>query len=76
MAEEQNIGYEKKDINVRFVIGISLISIIIFVFILVLLSDYFIATESEITYETQAVHHASPCFLKAIIEIINSKRVI
>ena len=53
MSGIQNNGYEKKDVNVRFVIGISLVSIIVFVFILVLLSDYFIATESEITYETQ-----------------------
>ena len=53
MAGNKNIGYEKKDVNVRFVIGISLVSIIVFVLILILLSDYFIATQSEITYETQ-----------------------
>jgi len=53
MSGIQNNGYEKKDVNVRFVIGISLVFIIVFVFILVLLSDYFIATKSEITYETQ-----------------------
>ncbi len=53
MSENQNPGYEKKDVNLKFVIGISLFSIIVLVVILVLLTDYFITEESKIVYETQ-----------------------
>jgi len=53
MSENQSSGYEKKDVNLKFVIGVSLLSIAIFVVILVFLTDYFITEESKIVYETQ-----------------------
>lgn len=53
MTQENKSGYEKKDVNIKFVIGISFLSIVAFVIILVLLTDYFISAESEIIYETQ-----------------------
>ena len=53
MTQENKSGYEKKDVNLKFVIGISLLSIVIFVVIIVFLTDYFISEESKIVYETQ-----------------------
>jgi hypothetical protein len=53
MTQENKSGYEKKDVNLKFVIGISLLSIVIFVVIIVFLTDYFITEESKIVYETQ-----------------------
>lgn len=53
MSEHINAGYEKKDVNLKFVVGISLLSIVVLIVILVLLSDYFITAESEATYTAQ-----------------------
>jgi hypothetical protein len=53
MSAGNNAGYEKKDVNLKFVIGFSIFAIIFFVVILVFLTDYYITSESEIIYEKQ-----------------------
>jgi hypothetical protein len=44
-------GYEKLDINVSFIIGIALVTIVILIVILVILNDYFIAEKEQMVYD-------------------------
>jgi hypothetical protein len=50
---ENNAGYEKRDINVVMVIGLSVFLVAILVIILVFLMDYFVETKEEMVYEIQ-----------------------
>jgi uncharacterized ion transporter superfamily protein YfcC len=53
-AKEKNtVRYEKEDVRIGPVIGITVFVIIIFVILLVFLSDYFIGSKEEMVYETQ-----------------------
>jgi len=45
-------GYERQDINPLKVIGISAAGIVILIFILVLLTDYFLIEKEDIVYNT------------------------
>ena len=53
VKNENNIRYEKKDVNLVSVFGLSAIFIIVLVVILVFLIDYFVKSKEEIVYETQ-----------------------
>ena len=53
-AKEKNtVRYEKEDVRIGPVIGITVIVIVVFVILLVFLSDYFIGSKEEMVYETQ-----------------------
>ena len=45
-------GYERQDINPYKVIGVSAAGIVILVFILILLTDYFIIEKEDMVYNT------------------------
>jgi len=47
------MGYEKKDVNVKMIIGVGLTSVIILIIIFVILNDYFTVMETEAVYEAQ-----------------------
>ena len=49
----QKSGYEKLDINVRFIIGIAVVTIFVLIIIVVILNDYFIAEKEQMVYELQ-----------------------
>jgi hypothetical protein len=51
--KNNEIKYEKRDVNVPFVIGISAALIVILVVILVALLDYFTTAKEEMVYEVQ-----------------------
>jgi hypothetical protein len=53
MDTQQNVRYEKKDVNVRMLFISGLAAIIIFIVILTFLSDYFTVMETNAVYETQ-----------------------
>lgn len=53
MDNQQNLRYEKKDVNLKVLISAGLAAIIIFIVILTLLSDYFTVMETNAVYETQ-----------------------
>ena len=50
---KNKVRYEKQDVNLISVIGISAVLIIIFIIILVFLSDFFIASKEDEIYESQ-----------------------
>ena len=52
-ADNNKAGYEKRDINVAMVIGLSVFLVAILVIILVFLMDYFVETKEEMVYEIQ-----------------------
>jgi hypothetical protein len=51
-SEVEITGYEKHDINVPKVIGISVLLIIILVGILIVLNDFFVSEKEKVVYET------------------------
>ena len=51
--ENNEIKYEKRDVNVPFVLGVSAALIIVLVIILVVLTDYFTSAKEEMVYEVQ-----------------------
>jgi uncharacterized membrane protein YukC len=53
MEEKVNKGYEKKDVNVKIIIGVGLAIIALLIIIFVFLTDYFNVMEAEIFYEAQ-----------------------
>ncbi len=53
-AKEKNtIRYEKEDVKIGPVIGISVVLIMVFITLLVFLSNYFIGSKEEMVYERQ-----------------------
>ena len=52
MSNSGNDGYEKKDVNVTKVIGYTVFIVVIFVAILIFLSEYFLYTTEKMVYET------------------------
>jgi hypothetical protein len=48
-----NAGYEKRDVNIFMVIGLSVVSVALLIVILIFLSDYFMETKEQMIYETQ-----------------------
>lgn len=52
-VNKNNVRYEKKDVNLLSVFGLSAIVIIIFIVILVFLINYFVQSKEEIVYEKQ-----------------------
>jgi hypothetical protein len=49
--ETENLGYEKKDINIVRVIGTAIAILIILIVIIIALSDFFMAEKEQIVYE-------------------------
>jgi len=45
-------GYERRDINVSFIIGVAFFSIIILVGILIVLNNFFTSEKEKLVYET------------------------
>jgi hypothetical protein len=46
-------GYEKRDVNIVMVIGLSVLLVALLVIILVFLTDYFVETKEQMIYEVQ-----------------------
>jgi hypothetical protein len=46
-------GYEKRDVNILMVIGLSVFLVALLVVILVFLTDYFVETKEQMIYEAQ-----------------------
>jgi len=44
-------GYEKRDVNVRSLVGVIIVSVVVIVIAVVLLYDYFIAVREEVVLE-------------------------
>ena len=51
-VNNNNVRYEKKDVNLLSVFGLSAVLIIILIVILVFLINYFVQSKEEIVYET------------------------
>ncbi len=51
-AEHQQNSYEKRVVNVKMIIGISIIGIIILVVMLMLLNDFFVMEKEAAIYNT------------------------
>ena len=50
---KNNAGYEKRDINIFMVIGLSVLSVVLLIVILVFLIDYFVESKEQMIYEAQ-----------------------
>jgi len=50
---KNNAGYEKRDVNIFMVIGLSVLLITLLIIILVLLTDYFVESKEQMIYEAQ-----------------------
>jgi len=51
--EKNTAGYEKRDVNIVMVIGLSVFLVALLVIILVFLVDYFVDTKEQMIYEAQ-----------------------
>lgn len=51
--ETNNAGYEKRDVNIFMVIGVSVLLVVLLIVILVFLIDYFVESKEQMIYETQ-----------------------
>lgn len=52
-SEESNkSGYEKKDVNIPIIIGVSLLSITVLVVMVVLLTDFFKLQKESVVYDS------------------------
>ena len=51
--ENNSAGYEKRDVNIFMVIGLSVFLVAVLVVILVFLMDYFVETKEQMVYEVQ-----------------------
>ncbi|MEE9117461.1 MAG: hypothetical protein V3U02_02545 [Calditrichia bacterium] len=51
--DKNNAGYEKRDINIFMVIGLSVLSVVLLIVILVFLIDYFVESKEQMIYEAQ-----------------------
>jgi hypothetical protein len=52
-SETNNVRYEKRDVNLFFIFGISALTIIVLVIIVIFLMNYFMGYKEEIVYEKQ-----------------------
>ena len=52
-SKKNNAGYEKRDVNIFMVIGLSVILVVLLIVILVFLIDYFVDTKEQMIYEAQ-----------------------
>jgi hypothetical protein len=52
-TNNNSAGYEKRDVNIVMVIGLSVFLIAVLVVILVFLMDYFVETKEQMVYEAQ-----------------------
>jgi len=50
---KNNAGYEKRDVNIFMVIGLSVLLVTLLIIILVLLTDYFVESKEQMIYEAQ-----------------------
>ena len=50
---KNNAGYEKRDVNIFMVIGLSVVFVALLIVILIFLIDYFVDTKEQMVYETQ-----------------------
>jgi len=51
--DKNNAGYEKRDVNIFMVIGLSVVLVTFLIVILVFLIDYFVETKEQMVYEAQ-----------------------
>jgi len=51
--DKNNAGYEKRDVNIFMVIGLSVLSVVLLIVILVFLIDYFVESKEQMIYEAQ-----------------------
>ena len=51
--DNNSAGYEKRDVNIFMVIGLSVVSVTILIVILIFLIDYFVETKEQMILETQ-----------------------
>ncbi len=51
--DKKNAGYEKRDVNIFMVIGLSVLSVVFLIIILVFLIDYFVESKEQMIYEAQ-----------------------
>ncbi len=51
--ETNNAGYEKRDVNIFMVIGVSVLLIVLLIVILVFLIDYFVESKEQMIYAAQ-----------------------
>ncbi len=51
--DKKNAGYEKRDVNIFMVIGLSILSVVLLIIILVFLIDYFVESKEQMIYEAQ-----------------------
>ena len=52
-TDNNSAGYEKRDVNIFMVIGLSVFLVAILVVILVFLMDYFVDAKEQMVYEVQ-----------------------
>ena len=52
-SDNKSAGYEKRDVNIFMVIGLSVLLITLLIIILVLLTDYFVESKEQMIYEAQ-----------------------
>ncbi len=52
-TDNNSAGYEKRDVNIVMVIGLSVLLVALLVVILVFLMDYFVDTKEQMVYEVQ-----------------------
>ena len=50
---KNNAGYEKRDVNIFMVIGLSVLLVTLLIIILVLLTDYFMESKEQMIYDVQ-----------------------
>ena len=76
--ETNNAGYEKRDINIFMVIGLSVLSVVLLIVILVFLIDYFVESKEQMIYEAQLQPESADLnsLLIAEEEILTSYKVL
>jgi hypothetical protein len=52
-VENNSAGYEKRDVNIMMVIGLSVFLVALLVVILIFLMDYFVDAKEQMVYEVQ-----------------------
>ena len=52
-SKKNNAGYEKRDVNIFMVIGLSVVLVAFLIVILIFLVDYFVDTKEQMIYEAQ-----------------------
>jgi hypothetical protein len=76
--DKNNAGYEKRDINIFMVIGLSVLSVVLLIVILVFLIDYFVESKEQMIYEAQLQPESADLnsLLIAEEEILTSYKVL